>query len=577
MQHNIKFIQYIKKLPQKDAINIIIITLFWLAITILVNPIGDFPLNDDWAYAQSVKYFLDTGKFQLPGWAVANLLPQVFFGVLFCLPGGFSFTALRFSTLTLGLLGVIATYFLLKEMLPNRQIAFLGSLLVAFNPIYFQLSNTFMTDVPHYTVSVLSLYLFCLGIKKDSVKIIISSLIFALIALLIRQVTGALFCGYLVTYIFKYKARIKSLINASLLFVIIPVAVQFIFADIFWPKSFGNYGAKEEQFISQLSSINSQTGLINIEGVVDFFYLALCVLLYSGCFLLPWLLLVFYSKLESIESRFKKNLLIGCLLFLITIIASWFLLDNKKIPLQGNIIIDWGLGPLTLRDNLLSSQPELIPYNLNLFWILVTILSIIGAALLILFIILAAVKFFFDREIFWTKRSQVMVNTATAFVYFLPLGLNFFFDRYLLWFLPLLMSIALFFLGETNKLKISQKQFYLSLIVTIVIGGLTVAATHDYLSWNRIRWQAINQLMVEKAISPEYIDGGFEFNGWYLYNPQYNFYKKRKRQEVWWWVKQDDYVISFSQIDGYKTIKQYYLKNWLPFKTDSILVLEKDI
>ena len=127
---------------------------------ILVNPLGDFPLNDDWAYARSVKDFLDTGNFQLPGWAVANLLPQVFLGVIFCLPFGFSFTALRFSTLTMGLVGVIATYLLLKEISYNQKIALLGALLIAFDPIYFGLSNTFMTDVPHYAVSVISLYLF---------------------------------------------------------------------------------------------------------------------------------------------------------------------------------------------------------------------------------------------------------------------------------------------------------------------------------------------------------------------------------------------------------------------------------
>ncbi|MDJ0648654.1 MAG: glycosyltransferase family 39 protein [Xenococcaceae cyanobacterium MO_188.B19] len=537
---------------------------------ILVNPLGDFPLNDDWAYAQSVKYFLDTGKFQLPGWAVANLLPQVFFGVLFCLPFGFSFTALRFSTLTMGLLGVIATYLLLKEISLNRRLAILGAFLIIFNPIYFGLSNTFMTDVPHYTVSVLSLYLFCVGLKKDSLKIIILSLVFGLIALLIRQVTGALLCGCAVTYIFKYKAQIQSWIKATLLFIFIPLAIQSIFSDIFWPKDFGHYGAKEEQFVSQLTSVHT-------EIVGHFIYFALCASLYLGFFLFPLLVVVFDFKFKQIKSRINKKIFLSSSIFLFTIIGLWLLSIDKQMPINGNVINKWGLGPLTLRDTLLSSAKEALPNSWEFFWILVTILSIIGAALLILFIALSAYQFFFDLEFTWLTRSQAMVNTSTAFIYFLPLGLSFFFDRYLLLFLPLLMSIILCFLGDINQFKIENKTFYLSLIAILIIGGFTIASTHDYLSWNRIRWQAINQVMQEKEIAPNYIDGGFEFNGWYLYNPEQNIYQKRKRKEVWWWVEQDNYVISFSPIEGYDVSKQYLLKNWLPFKTDKILVLEKKL
>ena len=127
------------QLNKADKINIAVITFIWAIAVILVNPIGDFPLNDDWAYAQSVKSFLETGKFELPGWAVANLLPQVLWGALFCLPFGFSFTALRFSTLVLGWLGVITTYLLIKKVGSHQKLAFIGALLIAVNPVYFGL------------------------------------------------------------------------------------------------------------------------------------------------------------------------------------------------------------------------------------------------------------------------------------------------------------------------------------------------------------------------------------------------------------------------------------------------------
>ena len=90
---------------RSDNINLLTIVVIWIAMAALVNPVGDFPLIDDWVYAFAVKSVLETGHFQfLPFSSSANVGPQVYWGALFCLPFGFSFTALRVSTLTLGCL-----------------------------------------------------------------------------------------------------------------------------------------------------------------------------------------------------------------------------------------------------------------------------------------------------------------------------------------------------------------------------------------------------------------------------------------------------------------------------------------
>lgn len=547
-----------------DFINITLITFAWIIMTIVVNPIGDFPLNDDWAYAKSVRHFLETGNFQLPGWAVANLLPQVLWGALFCLPFGFSFTALRFSTLTLGLIGVIATYGLLKEISFNYKIALVGALILAINPLYFGLANTFMTDVPHFAVTILSLYFFCRGIKENSLFIIFVAVFFAIVSLLIRQVTAALFCGYAIAYIVINKARIQSLIIASVLFIFVPIGIQSVFANIFWPN-FGNYGYKEREFVSQITYIDLKT-------LTNFLYFALSAFLYLGCFLFPLLIVAFTIKLKTVESVGIKSLLKSSLLFLITTIGIWLLFGKERMPIVGNVISDWGLGPLTLRDTLLKS--ELVPNYLELFWIVITIFAVIGAALLLIFTFLSTIQLFFDRGITLYRRSLILLNNSTAFIYFLPLGLSFFFDRYLLLLLPLFMVMVLNSLDNINSFELSFKTWLCTFLMILSIGIFTVVATHDYLSWNRIRWQALENLM-EAKISPNYIDGGFEFNGWYLYDPDYPVYQE-KNKTVWWWVEKDDYIITFSTIEGYNVIKKYPLNNWLPFPSNYILVLQKN-
>jgi hypothetical protein len=94
-------------LNRKDFAALGLLTLVWLVIVFLVNPVGDFPLNDDWAYAKAVQSLL-RGDLQLTDWAPASQIAQIAWGALFCLPFGFSFTALRLSTLVLGWVGVLA-------------------------------------------------------------------------------------------------------------------------------------------------------------------------------------------------------------------------------------------------------------------------------------------------------------------------------------------------------------------------------------------------------------------------------------------------------------------------------------
>ena len=563
MKQNSYFYSFIPiiQLNKADKINITVITFIWAIAVILVNPIGDFPLNDDWAYAQSVKSLLETGKFELPGWAVANLLPQALWGALFCLPFGFSFTALRFSTLVLGWLGVIATYLLIKEVGSPQKLAFIGALLIAVNPLYFSLSNTFMTDVPHYAVTVLSLYFFAVGIKKNSLSIIIIATFIAIVSFLIRQVTVALFAGYAIAYIVNNKAKILSIVTAIILFFILPVGIQKVFALFFWPKDFGNYGVKEEEVVSQLTYVNT-------EAITNFAYFALCTLLYLGVFILPFAVICFSIKLKAVN-RFTKSLLINFLLFIIITISIWLVLESAKMPIKGNIINKWGSGPLTLRSTILSSSP--IPNYLEVFWSIVTICAAIGAGLLLLFFALSIIEFLFNKTANADRKSIMLLNNSTAFIYFLPIGLGYFFDRYLLLFLPLSMIMVLTSIGKIDDFKLNFK-FNSALLSIALIGIFTIGITHDYLSWNRIRWQALNDLM-QQEISPNRIDGGFEFNGWYLYDPNYRIYNARKAKLVWWWVEQDDYIVDFNAIEGYEVAKQYPLNNWFPFQSDSIFVL----
>ena len=99
----------------------------WSVLVVLANPSGAFPLNDDWSYSRAVETLVDHGHLSFTVWQSMPLITQVFWGALFTLPFGFSFLALRVSTAALGALGLVATYFLLRELRASQRIALLGA------------------------------------------------------------------------------------------------------------------------------------------------------------------------------------------------------------------------------------------------------------------------------------------------------------------------------------------------------------------------------------------------------------------------------------------------------------------
>src|SRR5688572_26393849 len=95
-----------KKSSTLMALDFAIITVIWCVSIGIVDPIGDFPLENDWAFGRSVDRLLETGDYRPLGWASMTLVTNVLWGAIFCLPTGFSFTTLRFSSLIASLLAL---------------------------------------------------------------------------------------------------------------------------------------------------------------------------------------------------------------------------------------------------------------------------------------------------------------------------------------------------------------------------------------------------------------------------------------------------------------------------------------
>lgn len=128
-----------------------LIALVWLGAGVLLRPFQNTPFIDDWVYAWPVKRLLQGGDLRILDYSSSPNPVQVLWGLLFCVPFGFSFTALRVATWIMGLLGLWGMYALLRDQGVSRRDALLGTACLGAFPIYLVLSFSFMTEIPFVT------------------------------------------------------------------------------------------------------------------------------------------------------------------------------------------------------------------------------------------------------------------------------------------------------------------------------------------------------------------------------------------------------------------------------------------
>ncbi len=280
---------------------------------------------------------------------------------------------------------------------------------------------------------------------------------------------------------------------------------------------------------------------------------------YVGLFLAPFVSFFLPIGKEIRSGSCSKVYLVGtgllalCLLFL-------FATCGTMLPDLGNVLLPFGIGPLTLADTFLANRnlPS-VSSLLRLLWPLATLWSSLVVALII---VRVGTMLLHEAVGAWRRSSlhgtEVPVLLTTVIVLYLA-GVfvisyqSNWFDRYLIVIIPPILGLLVWRRGN------SEIRWPLITIIALVLYGLfSVAATHDYLAWNRARWHALNDLM-NSGVAPRQIDGGYEFNGWNLNDPKY----QRVPGKSYWWVIDDAYMVASGPVRGYRAIAKYKYRRWL--------------
>ena len=193
------------------AVLLVWVTL-WLLLFLAVPPTRqDFPLHDDWSFSHTASSpsFADRGS-ATTAWASMPQLGQWLWAWPFVAVLGESHVVLRFATLTLSTLGIVAFYALLRqEDQLSRPRAALAAAALALNPNYFLLSGTYMTDVPSLAFCLIALALYARALGSARVRWLAAATVVAVFAAVNRQnaVMASLAAGAVMAWRYPRCAR----------------------------------------------------------------------------------------------------------------------------------------------------------------------------------------------------------------------------------------------------------------------------------------------------------------------------------------------------------------------------------
>ena len=542
-----------------------------LLTLLLVPPRGNFPLNDDWIYAKMVQTVLTEHHYVQHPFSQPVAVAQILWGALFCAVFGFNYVTLRCSTLVLGVIGAWATAKCVTECGGSRKAALLGAFTVSANPIFMNLSYTFMTDVPYYTTMVLSALFYLRSLRSNRAPDVALGGVFGVIAVFVRQLALSVGVAYFCALVYMRIRRRVPISRQTIVAFFVPWFACAI-GLIIWKYTSGAVQAAQLRFDPGSIIDRARTVYLNVVMIITL----------MGLWVLPWTA----ARIQSPQSWLAATSRLRGLLasaFAVILALTFILFVKKNLPVQGNILHKLGSGGFSIPGTYLGDL--LRNPAVSVGWFVATCLAFVSAGIFLVDMTgLNAVSQPKDAAI-GNSGTVLQLSAQRSFLqllFLLTLGASLsplvpiVFDRYGL---ALLLAVILMGVGAFPKGQ-ERRIYPLAMVTGLVIYLFSLAGVHDYLAWNAARWKALDYLQATVGAPAKKIDGGFEFNG--IYTSQ-EYMKEKHITDFWkchrgfqWWVFNDTYAVAFSQRKGYKELKSFPFSSWMGWGNYRILALKRD-
>ncbi len=533
---------------------------------ILVSPAGNFPLNDDWVYGKVARWFAEEGRLALHPFARTYAWTQVVFAVPLIMLFGFSFTVLRVGTI---ILGVFTAWFVALcggELGLTRRAALACGMVLFCNPLFMNLSYTFMTEIPFLCCLAASCFFYLRAMRTGTVSGMFWGTVFSVAAFFCRQFGLLSTLAFAATGVIFWREARPHVGPKAVAAILVPWAPAV--AGVLWfhlrnqrpfmPNANPDYFAP-----AQLTQAGAWT---------------LSVALYTGLFVVPISGGVMWALLNGQIHWRRSPWLAACLIG--AILAAGLAVDPRPIPRLPNMLRNLGVGPLLLSDVYHPLHPW-SPYALNpaVLWVITTA-SLLSAAICAGALWNACVLRHWGQHAAPAIRvpqvQRVFLLVLAALLLLAPCNpeLHVYYDRYVL---PAVFPVCLV---TASCLPVPRKTrlFRPVAFAWALFFVFSLVCLQDYMAWNRARWSAIESLRTEWHAPDSEIDGGYEFNGMYTSDDFADREGSRSSLRPGtrgWWIVGARYTIGMRPDSGYEIIGRVPYFSWLGFTTRDILMLRQ--
>ncbi|MFL6245942.1 MAG: glycosyltransferase family 39 protein [Thermoanaerobaculia bacterium] len=499
----------------------VILIAAFVAAVLLVDPRGNFPLDDDWGVGFTTFTLLQTGRVQFTPFASATAYLQFFWGALWAALFGQTFTVLRLSTLALSLGSTLIAFSLLRRAGARRELALFGAATLLFHPLFFWASFTSMTHVPFVFLSLVAAAMFVRAVDREGVWLALA-FVATVASFFTRQfaVLNAL-APFLVALTLRRKKLAATYAAALAVFGLLVVSGVLV-------------GSQKELVLHRPST----SGLAMRAAHYIFFNWQNAALFFAA----PLLLLLLSRRRPRLP---RIVLVIAAIAFAL---VAWRMTMRAGMPIpylnSGNVFTDFGLGPPTLRDVFTLHMPH--PFALPwLVKVLLMIVTTIGAAIALALTI---------RSV---REDEVLIRYCAVYLLcatVIASGMSIYFDRYSIdtaWpFVLLLVLLAQ--RAEITRAATIVASAMLAIAIVFAIGG-----TAEYLAWNRARWNAYAYLRAN-GVTLEQMDGGYEINALLALREGRKDLGKRGVGVI-----DDQYILTFNRdVPGYDLLRAFPYPRW---------------
>ncbi len=544
----------------------------FLVMILLIAPLREFPVEDDWDYSKTVWNLLQTGTFQRLEVTQATVLFPTLWGALFSQIFGYSFATLRISTLVLAFGALTFFYLLLGELefdVPRRVLA---ALALMVTPAFVYLAFSFMTDVPFLFGLLGALYFYVRAWRRGDARLALIGSAFAALAFLARQI-GALIplaFGLFVMWMrytpgpdatsqSKTRWAAPRWILAGMALPLMVVGAFFIWLQFFDGANWAD----------QTRTLSGTLGFwlqLDTAGVVGRRYVIAAATI--GIYILPLWLAMAPAIPEAWHSWWASGCWrkwAGVIFAAVFVIAvARMAARDQWFPYLTDILTRRGLRPYLAYTayELGAHRPFALSTEAAAALTLATGLA--GWVLSTLMIARVRTRLSPGLACVYLTTAIMAAGSLTFFTYF---------ERYLL---PLMPGAIVLALDAARRTRISIRAGVAGVLIAAV---LTIALMRDYFAWNEARWTA-GRALLEMGVPVEQIDGGYEWNGWHLYDASVEYIRAHNLEmtiDPWKYVMDPQFMFAFVPPPNYRIVEELDFPTPLrPSGTDRFFLLQRE-